>query len=196
MSWSRGSTARRSRARSSPPGSGGSYRRCAGRRSDGSSSARSALGAAYARSDWLANSNALVSMTREWAAPLPLPRFAMIPNRGGAGRSDTARRRGSAAHRDLGRAHAFKGVDVLLEVFASLEDGAASMRMVGAGVPAAVAERPDLAERVEVSDRVPDPWDVLGPVDVLVVPSRRYSEGLAERRAGGFRARRPRHRYD
>ena len=136
---------------------------------------------ALARFGWhVANSAALRDMTRHFMAPFPLRRFAVIPN--GVEEATAAelppREPGARLRLGyLGRAHRFKGVDVLLEALAGLEPAEASLRLVGRGVPDAVAARPDLHDRVVACERVSKPWDALGAVDVLVVPSRHGSEG-------------------
>lgn len=76
----------------------------------------------------------------------------------------------------IGRDAPAKGLDVLLGALRSFDRGDLSAILVGAGVPAAVeALRPPLSIDIEVRDRVIAPWDELGPVDALVLPSR--SEG-------------------
>jgi glycosyltransferase involved in cell wall biosynthesis len=76
----------------------------------------------------------------------------------------------------IGRDAPAKGLDVLLRALESFERGELSAILVGAGVPRAVdAAKPLLSIDVEAYDRMAAPWDELGPVDALVLPSR--SEG-------------------
>jgi glycosyltransferase involved in cell wall biosynthesis len=76
----------------------------------------------------------------------------------------------------IGRDAPAKGLDVLLTALRSFDRRELSAVLVGAGVPAAVdAARPLLSIDVEAHERVPAPWDELGTVDALVLPSR--SEG-------------------
>jgi glycosyltransferase involved in cell wall biosynthesis len=77
----------------------------------------------------------------------------------------------------VGRANYWKGVDILLDAFTRLDMGDAYVTLVGAAVPAAVARSGAPRARITAVDRVPNPWERLGPVDVLVVPSRIGSEG-------------------
>lgn len=133
------------------------------------------LRAAFTRFDrFVSNSDTAREATRAFARPLSLPRFDVIPN------GVDLLQQPSFEPRDMGkllrvafigRNDPAKGLDVLLDALNGLDGVAFEAVFVGHGVPAAVAASepgyPHIAH-----PRVPDPWDRVGAVDVLVLPSR------------------------
>jgi glycosyltransferase involved in cell wall biosynthesis len=129
--------------------------------------------AALTRFDLLiANSVAVRESARAFARPFRLERVVVLPNgvepapppRGRRERTDRIAFIGRAGDPD-------KGLDVLLAALPFLDDRVQAI-LVGEGVPEA-ARAAGLHPRHRVFPATPQPWDVLGDVDALVVPSRR-----------------------
>lgn len=131
---------------------------------------RAVLRAAFARYDrFVTNSNVVRAATSEFARPLRLPRFDVIPN-GVESRADPTDPRGRRRVGFIGRDNPDKGLDVFLSAVALL-DPEIELVAVGDGVPARVAASP-AANRVTAIERVEDPWSAVGALGVLTVPSR------------------------
>jgi glycosyltransferase involved in cell wall biosynthesis len=134
---------------------------------------------ALARFDRLvANSEASRVANASFLRPLSPKAFDVIPNGVSVPQSTAGPEHGEIARiAFVGRNDPAKGLDVLV---AALNDLATHLCrpfeavFVGEGVPAEVA-RLGVSCPHEVHPRVAEPWDLLGHVDVLVVPSR--SEG-------------------
>jgi glycosyltransferase involved in cell wall biosynthesis len=137
--------------------------------------------AALARYDHLvANSRAVSEATLRFVRPLRLGRCTVIPN--GVEISPTAPAIDRLSRSDgrfrvgfIGRASPWKGLDVLLEALKSLSSHGVTATLIGDGVPEALGSACHDGLAASGSGRTDDPWNVLGDVDLLVVPSR--SEG-------------------
>lgn len=131
------------------------------------------LRVSFTRFDRFVTNSAVVrEATREFARPLPLSPFDVIPNGvdGQGERPDSTGRRRVAF---IGRDTPDKGLDVFLSAAALLAPDI-DVVAVGDGVPERVAASP-VARRVTAIPRVDDPWSAAGALGVLAVPSR--SEG-------------------
>jgi glycosyltransferase involved in cell wall biosynthesis len=136
------------------------------------------LRASFSRFDGFA-SNSRISRDAiiRFARPFALPQFEVIPN-GVTVPVQRSQQPGAVPRVGfIGRNDPAKGLDVLIRALDLLQSSnglAFEAVLVGEGVPAAAAtQRPGF--RHETHGRVHDPWDRLGPVDLVVVPSR--SEG-------------------
>jgi glycosyltransferase involved in cell wall biosynthesis len=136
------------------------------------------LRASFSRFDGFA-SNSRISRDAiiRFARPFALPQFEVIPN---GVTVPTLRIHGPRPVPRIGfigRNDPAKRLDVLVSALDLLERSngiAFEAVLIGEGVPAALAaQQPRF--RHQTHGRVPDPWNRLGPVDLLVVPSR--SEG-------------------
>jgi glycosyltransferase involved in cell wall biosynthesis len=129
---------------------------------------------AFLRFDWfVANSNASRTATTKFALPLILPHFDVIPNGVEPVAQRPRRTSGPMRIGFIGRNNPDKGLDVLLDALVDVSPTVEAV-FVGVGVPDAVrAAGP--RQIYEAIDRVPDPWEAIGSIDALVVPSR--SEG-------------------
>jgi glycosyltransferase involved in cell wall biosynthesis len=75
----------------------------------------------------------------------------------------------------IGRNDPAKGLDVFLSALMHFRPDELDVALVGEGVPEAVAQASLSTRRLHVFPRVPEPWETIGPIDLLVLPSR--SEG-------------------
>jgi glycosyltransferase involved in cell wall biosynthesis len=129
---------------------------------------------AFRRFDRLvSNSEASREATRVFARPFSLQRFDVIPNGVDlhARPASQPREPGKPVRiAFIGRNDPAKGLDVLLRALGRLDDVAFEAVLVGDGVPDAVAAAAPAYPHT-IHPRVADPWDRVGHVDVLALPS-------------------------
>lgn len=138
---------------------------------------RAAIRGAFARySRFVTNSEAARDATREYVHPLLLRPFDVIPNGVGV-TPDLAPVGGGTRPRVafIGRNDPAKGLDVFLSALSHFRPDELDVVLVGEGVPEAVAQMPPTTRRLRVFPRVSEPWETIGTIDLLVLPSR--SEG-------------------